>query len=125
MDSHKLFQKYLDEEIPLPWILWPEKGKAKMRMFFQEGTTKALMDDLLWYIKEDTLTERRAKGFSCSEWLQTYFKTVRGRELVKRVGIARHEPLLFTTASGIEPLKGLLDGFIMFVMEKEIVPCLK
>jgi hypothetical protein len=124
MDAHALFQKYLDKEIPLPWILWPDKGKEKMRQFFSEGSTKALFDDLLWYIKEDTITERRARGLSCSEWLRAYFHTVRGRNLAKK-HLACHEPILITTAAEIEPFKALMDGFIFFVMKEEILPCMK
>lgn len=127
MDSDKLFKAYL-ETWPDDWVTWPAKGRANLQEFYSEGSSKALMDDLLSYIMVEIRTENlegREPALSCSEWLQRYFHTVRGRSLVKRANIARHEPFMVTTAFNIEPLKGLMDGFLEYVIEKEIRPCLK
>jgi hypothetical protein len=123
MDSDKLFKAYL-ATWPDNWITWPVGGKAKMQDFFADDSSKALMDDLLSYVMAEYLEGHRSP-FCCSEWLTQYFHTVRGRNLVKRAKIARHEPLMVTTAFNIEPLKGLMDGFLEYVIEKEIRPCLK
>jgi len=123
MDSDKLFKAYL-ETWPDDWVTWPAKGRAKLQEFYSEGSSKELMDDLLSYIRAEYI-EGHKTAFSCSEWLTQYFHTVRGRSLVKRANIARHEPFMITTAFNIEPLKGLMDGFLEYVIEKEIRPCLK
>lgn len=123
MDSDKLFKAYL-ETWPDDWVTWPAKGRANLQEFYSEGSSKALMDDLLSYIRAEYIGGHES-ALSCSEWLQRYFHTVRGRSLVKRANIARHEPFMVTTAFNIEPLKGLMDGFLEYIIEKEIRPYLK
>jgi hypothetical protein len=128
MDTHIIFQRYLCT-IPDAWIAWPEKGKAKLQDFFypdleSPNSAHYFFDDLFDYIKEETLTEKRALGYSASEWIDKYFHTVRGREM-RKAHMARHEPHLAYVAFNIEPLKSLMDGFILYVISEEVLPCMK
>lgn len=127
MNSDETFKKYLDTW-PDEFIMWPKKGQEKTRDFFkpEEGdqySTHYLFDDLLDYIKETCIEEKRIPEFCCSEWLIKYFKTVRGRNLAMN-HLQRHERILAEVAFNTPPLKGLFDGFILWFTETEVKPCL-
>lgn len=131
MDADKLFRAYLDTW-PDAWIMWPEgkngQGKDKMKSLFAiEGddplSSHFAFNDILEFIKDDCILENKVRPLSSSEWLQAYFKTVRGRTLTK-AHMQRHEPLMAVTMFNTPPFKALMDGFFEYVIEKEIKPCL-
>jgi hypothetical protein len=133
MDSDKVFKKYLGTW-PDAWIMWPKKGQDKVKDFFWSNPEdpfvgKAVFDDFLDYVKEEwdkkesvaLDPEQNDPGLlSCSEWLQRYFQTVRGREHAKKY-LARHEPMLAMTSFNVKPLKDLMDGFIKYFIENREV----
>jgi hypothetical protein len=127
MDAHILFNKYL-LTYPDQWIMWPEKGKDKLQDFFYPEENNPIsphivFNDLLDYIKEETQKNRVCEGLSASEWLHKYFHSVRGREMAKK-HLQRHEPMMAWVTFNIEPLKGLMDGFILYVIAEEVLPCM-
>jgi hypothetical protein len=127
MDTHLLFNQYL-LTYPAPFITWPEKGKEKLMDFFYHQENEPLsphyfMDDLLDFIKEEAQKNKVCEGLTASQWIDKYFKSSRGREM-KKAHMKYHEPHLAYVAFNIEPLKGLMDGFIMYVISKEVLPCM-
>jgi hypothetical protein len=121
MDSDKVFKKYLGTW-PDAWIMWPTKGQEGVRNFFYSNPEdpfvgKAVFDDFLDYVKEECTGK---DTLSCSEWLQRYFQTVRGRAHAKKY-LARHEPMLAMTSFNVKPLKDLMDGFIKYFIENREV----
>jgi hypothetical protein len=127
MDSHILFNRYL-LTYPDPFIMWPEKGKEKLMDFFYPQENEPLsphyfMDDLLDFIKEETQRNKVCEGLTASQWIDKYFKSARGREM-KKTHMQRHEPILAWVSFNVEPLKSLMDGFIMYVISEEVLPCM-
>lgn len=117
MDSDAVFKKYCGTW-PDALIMWPTKGQGKVINFFWSNPEdpfvgKAVFDDFLDYVKLECTGK---DSLSCSEWLQRYFQTVRGREHVKKY-LARHEAMLAMTAFNVKPLKDLMDGFIVYVIQ--------
>lgn len=128
MDSDKLFREYL-ETWPDVWITWPEKGREAMKSFWtpQDGddhSTHHFGNALLAYIKAESINDNKIRPLSCSEWMQAYFKTVQGRNFAK-AHMARHEPMLAWVSFNTPPLKDIMDGFIIYVIDNEVRPCLK
>jgi hypothetical protein len=120
MDADTIFKRYL-LTWPDVWIVWP-KNDTKMKEFFAEGSTKALFDDLLDFIKEEQIGSPHEPGFhSMSEWLVKYFKTVRGKALAKKE-LCFHEPLLIVSWCLAPPIKELMNGFIVYAITTEMKP---
>lgn len=129
MDTHQLFTDYLagwpDEWISFEVKANNPKGTAKMRDFFKDDTTKLLFDDLLEWIKVECVTDKNChETLTCSDWLGRYFHSYHYKRVKDQIGLASHELLLMTMASGVEPLKSLLDGFVRRVISMEVAPCI-
>lgn len=115
MDTDKIFREYI-AGWPDAFITYPTKGQEKLKAFFTDNESSPVFDDLLDFIKE--VCEDRGQK-TASEWLMIYFQTSRCRPLVKKC-MGRHEPMLAVTAFGVEPLKGIMDGFFdYFIQNRE------
>lgn len=132
MDADRLFKAYL-ETWPDAWIMWPEgkngQGKEKMKNLFSIEKDDPLsphfiFNDLFNFIKGEIVQRKEAPAFCSSEWLAMYFKTVRGRTMIKD-HMQRHEPSMAIVMFNTPPFKALMDGFFEWVIETEVRPCLK
>ena len=128
MDSDILFREYL-KTWPDVWISWPDKGRKAMESFWGQNpddnhSTYHFGNILLQFIKDECLKDNRVRPLSCSEWVQGFFHTAKGRDFAKK-HMARHEPMLAWVSFNVPPLKDIMDGWINYVIDKEIRPCLK
>lgn len=125
MDSDRVFKKYL-ETWPDAWITWPKKGQEKIKNFFHSDPNnrfkgKEVFDDFLDFINiQCTGSQVDYSALSCSDWLQKYFKSVRGRELAKK-HLEWHEPRLAIISFNVPPLKEMMDGYIKYFIENREV----
>jgi hypothetical protein len=131
MDADLLFRKYL-ATWPDAWIMWPDgkdgKGKEKMKSLFavEEGDPLSphfTFNDVLDYIKEESIKEKRIPPLCSSEWLAKYFKTFRGRKMAHE-HLQRHETTMAIVMFNTPPFKALMDGFFEWVIDTEVKPCL-